>query len=211
MSLSGVNLSVQGKIKSLEQIYLFSMPVKEYQIVEQFLGPALKDEVMKIMPVQKQTRAGQRTRFKVHDNYATLPLLRTLQVGEASRTQACTQINQKYHKRQKITLYMMKGLLELHPLTQIQYMPDPDFCNCRVLFEFVTKHGVNSSRVPLQAFVVVGDFNGHVGLGVKCAKEVNLVSKFVEHCHLSTASMWLPHAKDACRKPAANANPPHDL
>jgi small subunit ribosomal protein S2e len=25
---------------------------------------------------------------------------------------------------------------------------------------------------PLQAFVVVGDFNGHVGLGVKCAKEV---------------------------------------
>lgn len=56
---------LQGKIKSLEQIYLFSMPVKEYQIVEYFLGSALKDEVMKIMPVQKQTRAGQRTRFKV--------------------------------------------------------------------------------------------------------------------------------------------------
>lgn len=76
----------QGKIKSLEQIYLFSMPVKECQIVDYFLGPSLKDEVMKIMPVQKQTRAGQRTRFK--------------------------------------------------------------------------------------AFVVVGDFNGHIGLGVKCAKEV---------------------------------------
>eukprot|EP00884_Botryococcus_braunii_P001271 jgi/Botrbrau1/11144/Bobra.182_2s0001.1 len=76
----------QAKIKSLEQIYLFSLPVKEYQIVEFFLGPSLKDEVMKIMPVQKQTRAGQRTRFK--------------------------------------------------------------------------------------AFVVVGDMNGHVGLGVKCAKEV---------------------------------------
>jgi len=75
-----------GKIKSLEQIYLFSMPVKEFQIVEAFLGTALKDEVMKIMPVQKQTRAGQRTRFK--------------------------------------------------------------------------------------AFVVVGDQNGHIGLGVKCAKEV---------------------------------------
>merc|ERR1712151_1369400 len=53
-----------GKIKSLEQIYLFSMPIKEYQIVDYFLGPALKDEVMKIMPVQKQTSAGQRTRFK---------------------------------------------------------------------------------------------------------------------------------------------------
>lgn len=57
--------SEQAKIKSLEQIYLFSLPVKEYQIVEYFLGSALKDEVMKIMPVQKQTRAGQRTRFKV--------------------------------------------------------------------------------------------------------------------------------------------------
>ncbi|KAK3235306.1 40S ribosomal protein [Cymbomonas tetramitiformis] len=76
----------QGKIKSIEQIFQHSLVIKEYQIVEFFLGSALKDEVMKIMPVQKQTRAGQRTRFK--------------------------------------------------------------------------------------AFVVVGDFDGHVGLGVKCAKEV---------------------------------------
>jgi len=52
-----------GKIKSMEEIYLHSLPIKEYQIVDQFL-PTLKDEVMKIKPVQKQTRAGQRTRFK---------------------------------------------------------------------------------------------------------------------------------------------------
>jgi len=73
-----------GQISQIEQIYLHSLPIKEYQIVDHFL--TLKDEVMKIMPVQKQTRAGQRTRFK--------------------------------------------------------------------------------------AFVVIGDMNGHVGLGVKCSKEV---------------------------------------
>ena len=52
-----------GKIKSLEQMYLFSLPIKEYQITEFFCRDNLKDEVMQIKPVQKQTSAGQRTRF----------------------------------------------------------------------------------------------------------------------------------------------------
>lgn len=75
-----------NKITSMEQIFLFALPVKEYQIIESFFGEEMKDEVMKICPVQKQTSAGQRTRFK--------------------------------------------------------------------------------------AFVIVGDSNGHVGLGCKCSKEV---------------------------------------
>ncbi|KNC72663.1 40S ribosomal protein S2, partial [Sphaeroforma arctica JP610] len=53
------------QITSIEQLYLFAIPIKEYQIIENLLPKAaLKDEVLKIMPVQKQTSAGQRTRFK---------------------------------------------------------------------------------------------------------------------------------------------------
>jgi small subunit ribosomal protein S2e len=51
-------------ITRLEEVYLHSLPVKEPQIIDWFLEGKLVDEVMKIMPVQKQTKAGQRTRFK---------------------------------------------------------------------------------------------------------------------------------------------------
>jgi small subunit ribosomal protein S2e len=36
-----------GKIKSMEEIYLHSLSIKEFQIVDWFL-PKLKDEVMKV-------------------------------------------------------------------------------------------------------------------------------------------------------------------
>lgn len=54
----------EGKINSIEEIFLFSLPVKEAEIIDYFLKDKLQDEVMKIMPVQKQSSAGQRTRFK---------------------------------------------------------------------------------------------------------------------------------------------------
>jgi len=54
----------EQKIGSIEEVYLHSLPIKEYQIVDTFFAPGtLKDEVMKIHPVQKMTSAGQRNRF----------------------------------------------------------------------------------------------------------------------------------------------------
>jgi small subunit ribosomal protein S2e len=55
------------KVKSLEEIYYHALPIKEGPIVDQLLeisDKKLSDEVMKIISVQKQTKAGQRTRFK---------------------------------------------------------------------------------------------------------------------------------------------------
>ena len=41
------------KIKSLEEIYLFSLPIKEFDIMDFFLGASLKDEVLKIAAAAK--------------------------------------------------------------------------------------------------------------------------------------------------------------
>lgn len=77
---------MHGHIKHLEEIYAHAIPIKEAQIVEQLIKPnkddptkrELSDEVMKIISVQKQTKAGQRTRFKAivaigdHDGHVGL-------------------------------------------------------------------------------------------------------------------------------------------
>lgn len=38
----------EGKINSLEEIFLFSLPVKEAEIIDYFLKEKLQDEVMKV-------------------------------------------------------------------------------------------------------------------------------------------------------------------
>merc|ERR1719389_430171 len=53
----------EGKIAKIDDIYFYSLAIKECGIIDFFL-PGLKDEVMKIQPVQKQTSAGQRMKFK---------------------------------------------------------------------------------------------------------------------------------------------------
>jgi len=53
-----------GKIDNIIDIFRFSIPIKEAEIVDKFLSGKLKEEVMEVKSVQKQTQAGQRTRFK---------------------------------------------------------------------------------------------------------------------------------------------------
>lgn len=59
-------LVANGIITNIDEIYMHSIPIKEPQIVDYlYKGKAvLKEEVMRIVSVQKQTAAGQRTRFK---------------------------------------------------------------------------------------------------------------------------------------------------
>ena len=46
-----------GKIRSIEEIYLHSLPIKEFQIVDFFL-PKLKDEVMKVSSTSHDRASG---------------------------------------------------------------------------------------------------------------------------------------------------------
>uniref|UniRef100_A0A8C0DR32 S5 DRBM domain-containing protein n=1 Tax=Balaenoptera musculus TaxID=9771 RepID=A0A8C0DR32_BALMU len=104
------------KIKSLEESYLFPLPIKESEITDFFLGISLKQEVFKIMPVQKQTRAGQQTMFK--------------------------------------------------------------------------------------AFVAIGDYNGHVSLGVKCSKQIaTAIHGAIILAKLSIMAVWRGYWGDKISKP----------
>jgi len=60
-------LVVAGLVKSLEEIYFHAIPIKESEIVDFLLKKeniTLSEECLKVKSVQKQTKAGQRTRMK---------------------------------------------------------------------------------------------------------------------------------------------------
>jgi len=53
-----------GKINSLEEIFIHSLPIKEYQIIDYFFTEKdLKDEVMKIATVQKTNSSRTKNTF----------------------------------------------------------------------------------------------------------------------------------------------------
>ena len=61
------------RVESLEEVYTASIPIKESKVVDELLKKMyagkplediLSDDIMCILSVQKQTKAGQRTRFK---------------------------------------------------------------------------------------------------------------------------------------------------
>ena len=54
----------EGKITSISEIFEQNMTIKEPEIVD-FLVPDLKHEILDVSIVQKQTDAGEMTRFKV--------------------------------------------------------------------------------------------------------------------------------------------------
>ncbi|KAM0688464.1 40S ribosomal protein [Conglomerata obtusa] len=57
------HLVKQGLIDATK-IFQFSLKIKEPEIVDHLFGTTLKEEVLVIKSVQKQTKAGQRTRIK---------------------------------------------------------------------------------------------------------------------------------------------------
>lgn len=67
---------------------------QEFEIIDFFIGSSLNDEVLKIMPVQKQTRAGQRTRFKAFVGKYNILIIRLLY--EPRQLLCCIQFQIKF-------------------------------------------------------------------------------------------------------------------
>jgi small subunit ribosomal protein S5 len=78
----------EGRIASIEEVFMAGMKIKEPQIVDALL-PDLQEEVININLVQKQTDAGEKSRFKAivavgnRDGYIGLGSAKASQVRNA--------------------------------------------------------------------------------------------------------------------------------
>jgi small subunit ribosomal protein S5 len=79
-----------GQITSIEEIYKNNYVVKEKEIID-FLLPNMQEEVIDIKMVQKQTDAGENSRFQCsvvvgnHDGYVGLSAIKNKEVGPGIR------------------------------------------------------------------------------------------------------------------------------
>ena len=115
-----------GKIKSMEEIYLHSLPIKEFQIVDFFL-PKLKDEVMKVKWL--------------------------LPTHHKPNLQGAISFSKRFRREFNCNARPML----IYPSLQIKP---------------VQKQTQAGQRTRFKAIVVIGDSEGHVGLGIKTSKEV---------------------------------------
>lgn len=60
-----LGILVKTKKITFDEIFKFSLTIRESEIVDFFLGKSLKEEVLSVKSIQKQTKAGQRTKVKV--------------------------------------------------------------------------------------------------------------------------------------------------
>ncbi|KAF7700655.1 40S ribosomal protein S2 [Cucumispora dikerogammari] len=60
-----IGVLVKAKKISLSEIFKFSYTIREPEIIDTLFEKKLKEEILSVKSVQKQTKAGQRTRIKV--------------------------------------------------------------------------------------------------------------------------------------------------
>ncbi len=80
----------EGKITSVDELFKLSLPIKESQIIDTLI-PNLQEEVLDINLVQKQTDAGEKSRFKAtvvvgnKDGYVGIGSAKAKEIGPAIR------------------------------------------------------------------------------------------------------------------------------
>ncbi|MEM2098621.1 MAG: 30S ribosomal protein S5 [Candidatus Bathyarchaeia archaeon] len=89
----------EGKITSIDEVFLSGLKIAEYQIVDALL-PDLQEEVINVNLVQKQTDAGEKSRFKAivaignRDGYVGLGAGKASQVRTAiEKAAAAARLN----------------------------------------------------------------------------------------------------------------------